>query len=64
MIEGEDSLRNREDARRRLAARLAEYRDEDFEPVPDKKSIVCCSGAPSGIRTSAARPAWKGGGDR
>jgi hypothetical protein len=41
MVEGEDSFRNnREDAGRRLAERLAEYRDEDFDRVPDKEVVV------------------------
>ena len=41
MVEGEDSFRNnREDARRRLAVRLAEYRDEDFDQVPYKELVV------------------------
>jgi len=41
MVEGEDSFRNnREDAGRKLAERLAEYRDEDFNQVPDKEVVV------------------------
>jgi predicted phosphoribosyltransferase len=41
MVEGENSLRNnREDAGRKLAERLAEYRDEDFNQVPDKEVVV------------------------
>jgi predicted phosphoribosyltransferase len=41
MVEGENSLRNnREDAGRKLAGRLAEYRDEDFNQVPDKEVVV------------------------
>ncbi len=40
MMEGEDSFGNREDARRRFAERLGEYRDEDFERVRDNQVIA------------------------